>query len=592
MRIRTHLAVAVVGLAVVLPASRSVRADSPSAGAGSYTMDVPLEYYNLAFALSKRTGGITPPVQGRIFAYMGLALYESVVDGMPHRRSIASSLRGIGPLPRNHGTKFWPLVASAAMAEVMRGLWGDATNVAAQNIADIDALERRLEDRFDLRGSLARRSVDFGRAVGAAVYQTSRDDGEDRSYLTNFQASYIPPVCDGCWVPTTPTQIAMQPFWKNEMTPFVLTSGDCGEDGPPDFSTDPSSQAYQEAREVYLVRNTLTPEQAVIARFWADGPGTINGPGHSLSTTGQILQLMHANLAEAAETYARVGLAVGDGVYAVWWSKYNYNWLRPVTYINRYIDPAWTTLLPTPPFPEYTSAHSGQTSAAIHTLIALWGDVGYTDHTHDADGFAPRTFASLSESMNETAVSRMYAGIHYRSAISEGIDQGRCAARQVAALPWRQRQRGAEIPTSTRHRTRYHNEVVRGQQGSSETLLPRADRAGIERQSVRDVIRLHDVHVMPQDTTAPRHTISVSDDRGYRSLRIARYSATAAFCAGKSCSGSSVPANSAYSLTVFQALRSGLVHEAKRPREMSAAARPGLMPIAYRLRLSSAISSR
>ena len=40
-------------------------------------MDVPLAYYNLSFTLSKRTGGITPPVQARIFAYMGLALYES-----------------------------------------------------------------------------------------------------------------------------------------------------------------------------------------------------------------------------------------------------------------------------------------------------------------------------------------------------------------------------------------------------------------------------------------------------------------------------------------------------------------------------------
>ena len=57
-------------------------------------------------------GRHTPPVQGRIFAYMGLTLYESVVDGMPHNRSIASSLHGIGALPANHGTKYRPLVAS------------------------------------------------------------------------------------------------------------------------------------------------------------------------------------------------------------------------------------------------------------------------------------------------------------------------------------------------------------------------------------------------------------------------------------------------------------------------------------------------
>ena len=368
---------------------------------------------------------------------MGLALYESVVDGMPRNRSIASSLHGIGPLPRNGGTKYWPLVASAALAEVMRGLWGDATNVAGQNIADIDALEQQIANSVDLQGSRARRSIDYGHAVGAAVYQTSLDDGGDRSYLTNFPGDYVPPVCDGCWIPTAPGQIALQPYWKDRMTTFVLTPGDCGMDGPPVFSTDPNSVAYQEAYKVYVTRNNLTPEQATIARFWADGPGTINGPGHSLSTTSQILHLVGANLAEAAETYARVGLAVGDGVYAVWWSKYTYNWIRPVTYINRYIDPAWTTFLPTPPFPEYTSAHSGQTSAAINTLIERWGDIGYTDHTHDADGFTPRSFGSLTASMNETAVSRIYAGIHYQSAVYEGIDQGRCVANEVEALPWR-----------------------------------------------------------------------------------------------------------------------------------------------------------
>ena len=410
---------------------------SPDAPASAFGMDVPLAYYDLSFALSKRTAGITPPVQARIFAYMGLALYESVVDGMPRNRSIASSLHGVGAIPRSTGTRFWPLVASAAMAEVMRGLWGDRTNVAAQNVADIDTLERQIADSFDLQGSLARRSIDYGHAAGAAVYQTSLDDGEDRSYLTNFPTDYVPPVCDGCWVPAVAGQSAMQPYWKDRMTPFVLTPGDCGMDGPPPFSTDPDSGAYQEAHEVYVTRNNLTPEQAIIARFWADGPGTINGPGHSLSTTSQILQLAGANLAEAAETYARVGLAVGDGVYAVWWSKYTYNWIRPITYIHRYIDPGWATLLPTPPFPEYTSAHSGQTSAAINTLIALWGDIGYTDHTHDADGFAPRAFASLTDSMNETAVSRIYAGIHYRSAVREGIDQGRCVADHVNALRWR-----------------------------------------------------------------------------------------------------------------------------------------------------------
>jgi hypothetical protein len=445
MRIPKLLSTGVIGLVLTSSAAAEAgpsaasqrRRVPPSSPASAYGIDVPLAYYDLSFTLSKRTGGITPPVQARIFAYMGLALYESVVGGMPRNASIASSLRVVARVPENHGSKSWPLVASAAMAEVMRGLWGDATNVAAQNIAEIDSLEQQIADSFDLQGSLARRSIEYGHAVGAAVYQASLGDGEDRAYLTNFPGGYTPPVCEGCWEPTAPGQLAMQPFWKEDMTPFVLTPGDCGGDGPPAFSTSPGSGAYKEAYEVYTSRNNLTAEQVVIARFWADGPGTINGPGHSLSTTGQVLEVMNANLAQAAETYARVGLAVGDAVYAVWWSKYTYNWIRPVTYIHRYIDPAWSPLLPTPPFPEYTSAHSGQTSAAINTVIALWGDVGYTDHTHDADGFAPRPFASLTASMNETAVSRLFAGIHFRSAISDGIIQGQCVAEEVGKLPWR-----------------------------------------------------------------------------------------------------------------------------------------------------------
>src|SRR5262249_3874554 len=145
-------------------------------GVRRYGPEVPVAYYGLSFTMSKRTGGITPPVQARLYAYMGLALYESLVAGMPGHRSIARHLNGIGELPRAHGRYYWPLVASSAMAEVMRGLWGDATNVAAQNIADIDALEAQFEAAAaQVPTTLQRRSIDFGHAVGAAVFETSKD---------------------------------------------------------------------------------------------------------------------------------------------------------------------------------------------------------------------------------------------------------------------------------------------------------------------------------------------------------------------------------------------------------------------------------
>lgn len=412
----------------------------PDAPVRSFGAEVPLAYYDLALAMVKRTAGFTPPVQSRAYAYMGLALYESLIGGMPRQRSIAGQLNGIGALPQARGVYYWPLVANAALAEVMRGLWGDLTSQAAQNVTDIDALEARFVAAFggNVQGALKDRSIDFGHSVGAAVFETSKDDGGHRSYLTNFPTSYVPPVGPGLWVPTAPGQIALQPYWRDLVTPFVLSSGvDCDQGGPPLFSETPGSQFYAEAFEVYQTVNNLTADRRTVARYWADGPGTISGPGHSLAITSEILVQEGANLEQAAEALARVGIADADAVSSCWWSKYQYNLLRPITYIHDVIDATWVTALPTPPFPEYSSAHSVQTAAALSTLAGLFGDVAFVDHAHDADGFAPRSFASLSAAMLETGISRLYGGIHFHSAIFEGFDQGRCVSGRVNALMWR-----------------------------------------------------------------------------------------------------------------------------------------------------------
>ena len=182
----------------------------------------------------------------------------------------------------------------------------------------------------------------------------------------------------------------------------------------------------------------LAPEQEAIARFWSDDPGaTVTPPGHSISIATQVLRREQARLALAAETYARVGIAVCDAFVACWHQKYVYNLLRPVTYIRRLVDPAWLPLLVTPPFPEYTSGHSVQSGAAFQVLTDLFGSgYAFTDHTHDDRGLAPRSFASFLAAADEAAISRLYGGIHYRSAIVNGVTQGRCIGAAVSALPF------------------------------------------------------------------------------------------------------------------------------------------------------------
>jgi membrane-associated phospholipid phosphatase len=112
--------------------------------------------------------------------------------------------------------------------------------------------------------------------------------------------------------------------------------------------------------------------------------------------------------------------------------------VRPVTYIRANFNPKWTPLLITPPFPEYPSGHSTQSGAAAEVLTKAFGeDFAYEDASHIADGLPPRQFASFWAAAKEAAISRLYGGIHFRSAIERGLDQGRCVGGYADALKTR-----------------------------------------------------------------------------------------------------------------------------------------------------------
>jgi hypothetical protein len=284
--------------------------------------------------------------------------------------------------------------------------------------------------------------------VAYAVFAWSVIDGGHEGYLRNFPASYVPPVGSGLWVPTPqlngmPPQSALQPTWGG-CRPFVLPSGDpnrdCAPPPPPGFSTEPTSPFYLEALEVYDRVNGATAEEQAIVLFWADDPGqTVTPPGHSIAILTQVLGERDATLALAAEAYARLGIAVADAFIACWQTKYVHNLLRPVTYIRDQIQADWLPpLVNTPPFPEYTSGHSVQSGATARVLTALFGDgYAFTDHTHDARGLASRSFASFAAAAREAADSRLVGGIHFRTAIERGLEQGTCIGDRVNAIGFR-----------------------------------------------------------------------------------------------------------------------------------------------------------
>ena len=402
-----------------------------------FDAEVATAWFDLSLQLVRTTPGFSPPVASRAFGYAGLALYEALVPGMEGFRSLAGVLPGLTALPaagRNRAYD-WPTVANAALAEVLRGLFPESQRAA------INTFESRLEARLrhGLPPGAFVRSLERGRHVAAEILEWSRSDGGHDGYLRNFPA-YTPPIGPGLWVPTPPGFLpALQPFWGGNRCLAIAGGTDCPPGDHPPYSEDPRSSFYAEALETYEAVRTLTPEQEEIARFWSDDPGaTATPPGHSISITTQVLGEKHASLAAAAEAYAKVGIAVYDAFVACWYQKYVYNLLRPVTYIQRLIEPSWSPLLTTPPFPEYTSGHSVQSGAAFQVLTDLFGEgYAFVDRTHDDRGIAPRSFGSFFEAAEEAAISRLYGGIHFRAAIVNGVAQGRCIGQAVTTLPCR-----------------------------------------------------------------------------------------------------------------------------------------------------------
>lgn len=406
--------------------------------ASEHNADVALAWFKLNLSLVQTTAGYSPPVAARAFAYLGLSLYESVVTGMPGFRSLSGQIPElISPNAAGLGRRIhWPTAANAALATTTRSLF--ATTSASNHVA-IDTLEASLRPIGGPYG-LVGDSVSWGKAVAAAVLSAARTDGGQDGHLRNFPRDFVPPAGPGLWVPTPPGFLgALQPYWGGNRTLAVPSGAHCASGDHPDFSVANGSQFYRDAVEVYDISNTLTAEQIEIAQFWSDDPGTTSTPpGHSISILNQTIEADQLDLGRAAEAYLKVGVAVSDAFVTCWNTKYRYNLVRPVTYIRELIDSEWSSLLITPPFPEYTSGHSVQSGAAFGVMADLFGDQHLlVDNTHEPRGLTPRTFTSFSQCAEEAAISRFYGGIHFMPAIDLGIDQGRCVADAVKRLPLR-----------------------------------------------------------------------------------------------------------------------------------------------------------
>jgi hypothetical protein len=369
------------------------------------------------------------------FGYIGVGLYESVHPGIKGSVSLSTKLYQMPAMPATEKSKhyLWAASANAALANMSRLLLVGLTDA---NKASIDSLERAYNLRFasNISAEVLTRSQAFGRSIATAIHDWSKTDNFNIS-----NAGYVRPVFPGAWEPTPPLFAnAVGPYIGNAR-PFLQSS--LTTTAPPfpfPYSEDLSSPFYKMVKEVYDISKSLTPEQREIGRFWADVGGVGNGypiPGHWISIVTQVLEKQGVNLARAAELYAKTSIATRDAMINTWRFKFQYNILRPVTYINRFIDPSWQTLVPTPPYPEYPSALTYIFGAPMQVLTRELGDnIPVTDNTYTFNGSTPRQYASFTKMAEEGAISRVYAGIHYKITVEMSLPLAKQIGDKVADI--------------------------------------------------------------------------------------------------------------------------------------------------------------
>lgn len=400
--------------------------------------EVAREWFKLLCRVVKTTDGYYPPMAARAFGYMGVALYQTVQPGMAESASLAGQLNQLSAdkLPKTDPTKSynWGIAANAAMAQTMRNFF---VNLRPKDRNSLDSLESYMNKVLTTneKTETAALSVQYGKEMANAIFEWSKSDGGHEGYLRPHDG-LVPSSAASAWQETGSGQ-GVGPKWGNNRL-MIATNSSAQIPAPHPFSTDPNSRFYKEALEVYTQSQINTEDQKEIARFWADDPFlTCTPTGHTFSILTQLLDEDRASLARSALAYAKMGIAENDAFIRCWWVKYEYFLIRPVTYIKRYIDPNWNTLIETPPFPAYVSGHSSEIGAASKVFTSIFGaNRSFSDRTQVYFGFSRtiRFFNNFEQVAQESAFSRLYGGLHYRMDIERGLDLGYQIGDQVNRL--------------------------------------------------------------------------------------------------------------------------------------------------------------
>jgi hypothetical protein len=390
-----------------------VAVQPPSTTIGSAN---PVVQWNRNLLSILRTPGAQPGTihPTRSFAIMHAAIYDAVnaIDGT--HRAYLIQIPGLSPGASQEAA------AAGAAHEVLVALYPKF-----QTTLDVQ-----------LQQSLAQVPDGPNKELGIAVGQLAADQilalrSNDGS---NVQpAPFIFGNAPGDFQSTPPNFPKPQFTEWSQVTPFALLQASQFRPGPPPTLTSSSyTDAFNELRSFGIARSTAaTVEQALTGRFWN---GAIQNYWNEITQTATVAQKL--TTAQSARLFALLNLSFADGVIAFYDAKYTYNVWRPVTAIraadsdnnpDTAADPNWLPEVGnTTPDPSYPGAHAVIASAGAVVLESFFGSDQFAfDVTSEVLAGVSRPFTTFSAAAEEATLSRIFAGVHFRTDLLAGEQLGK-----------------------------------------------------------------------------------------------------------------------------------------------------------------------
>ena len=364
----------------------------------------------------------SPPIQIRALAIVNAAIYDAV-NGIARTYQPYFVTDAAPPGARKEAA-----AAQAAFTALLGLFPGQAALLEeklAESLASISGHRGRSQ-------SIARGRA-WGEQVAQAVLAWRATDGLSTvvpPYFGGFAPGQWRSIPDGT-VPGALPQYAM-------LVPFTMSNSSQFRPGPPPTLDSPQYAAdVNEVKAIGRVDSAIrTATQTQLSLLWA-----VSSPLEENAVARSVVPHGYA-LADTARFFALINFAACDGMIAGFDAKYHYGFWRPFHAIRladtdgnaaTEPDPLWTSLIPAPNHPEYISTHSTVTGATMRVLALLLGDE--TPFTLSSPGLpgVTATYQSFSDAAVEVGLSRIWGGIHFRTACEVGRGVGEYIADQAVA---------------------------------------------------------------------------------------------------------------------------------------------------------------